>query len=219
MTTFAFVAASAGAGEGGRAVLAIGFANAVADAFTMGIGEYVSASAERDHALAERHKEEWEVENHFDDELQEVIQAYERRGYAADDARAMAHIVAKDRTRLVEERMLQTFGVVGSDSDVAHGVKQGVVMFLSFILFGIIPLLGYLIHRGRGIDGTFAASCAITGLGLLALGAAKGHLTSQSMPVTSIKMLACGALSGVVSFTLSIIISRSLAEDEAFVVQ
>merc|ERR1711991_836722 len=45
------------------------------------------------------------------------------------------------------------------------------------------------------------------GIGLLILGGAKGFLTGQSIPITSVKMLFNGTVSGGVSFGIGVLVS------------
>jgi len=61
ISSFALVAATAGAGLPSAVLLMIGFSNLVADAISMGIGSYLAATAERDHILRERGREQWLV--------------------------------------------------------------------------------------------------------------------------------------------------------------
>ena len=54
ITTFAIIAASAGAGFSLEVILLMGFANLIADGISMGFGDYLSEAAELDHAKKER---------------------------------------------------------------------------------------------------------------------------------------------------------------------
>lgn len=57
--TAAIVAAVAGAGLAAKTVVLMAFSNVLADAISMGLGDYLSSKAEMDFVLAERKREAW----------------------------------------------------------------------------------------------------------------------------------------------------------------
>ena len=67
-------------------VLVLGFANLVADAMSMGLGDYVSASTEQDVIIKERRVTEWDVMNHRDSEQTELVRHYQALGMDYNDA-------------------------------------------------------------------------------------------------------------------------------------
>jgi VIT1/CCC1 family predicted Fe2+/Mn2+ transporter len=208
MTTFAVVTAAAGANESWKLVLVFGFANAFADAFSMGFGEYISGSAELDQAKRERAREEWEVEHNIDGEIEEMVEIYEQKGFPSDDAKLLVSIISKDPKRFVDIMMVEELGIfVDADETWTGPLKQGAVMFTAFVMFGFFPLFAYFGGKGQGLDWVFGLSCGITGLGLLILGGAKGFLTGMSIPITSVKMLISGVISGGVSFGVGVLMS------------
>jgi vacuolar iron transporter family protein len=206
ITTFAIVAAAAGGGQDNTAVLIFGFANVFADAWSMGFGEFIAATAEIDHARAERQREEWEVENYIEGEKKEMIAIYMRRGISAEDARTMVDIISKDKKIFVDIMMIEELEITCDYVDNTEPAKQGLVMFVSFVCFGMFPLLAYLSGKGKGIDEIFGVACAISGVALLLLGSVKGYLTSQNIPSTAMLMLFNGLVSGGVSFGLGILV-------------
>lgn len=68
-------------------VLVLGLANLVADGISMGFGDFVSSSTEKDVAAKERLVTEWEVTNHLRLQQQELLQQYQARfGMNVEDA-------------------------------------------------------------------------------------------------------------------------------------
>lgn len=207
MTTFAIIAAAAGSATAFTTILVFGFSNVVADGFAMGFGEYVSGNAEIDHAQVERSREEWEVENSKDLEIEEMVEIYVNRGLTEEDARTVVNIIAKDNKMFVDFMMVNELGILMEDDDKNLPLKQGLVMFASFICFGSVPLMAYLFAwSGQGLDGVFVASCLMTAVALIALGAIKGYLTGMNIPRSSLLMLLNGCVSGVVSYGISSVV-------------
>jgi VIT1/CCC1 family predicted Fe2+/Mn2+ transporter len=208
ITTFAIVAAAAGANDTWKTVLVFGFANAIADAWSMGFGEFISGKAELDQALQERAREEWEVEHNIQGEKDEMIEIYEQKGFPKDDATALVDIISKDPKRFVDIMMVEELGILVNTQDSwREPMKQGLVMSLAFIFFGVFPLLAYFGGKGKGLDYVFGIACGVTGVGLLILGSIKGLLTGISVPITAISMLFTGAVSGGVSFGVGVLVT------------
>ncbi|KPA73524.1 putative mitochondrial hypothetical protein [Leptomonas pyrrhocoris] len=213
MTTFAIIAAAAGSNGNYATVLIFGFSNVIADGFSMGFGEYVSGEAERDNAIMERRREEWEVENSFDLELDEMVQIYMSKGLSFDDAHTIVGIISKDPKMFVDFMMVEELGLL-VDLDDAHGPKkQGAVMFVSFLVFGAIPLLAYLPGKGQGTDAVFVVSCVLTAISLIVLGAVKGFLVGFSISRSAALMVLNGAISGLVSFVAGHLIEMALRNE------
>ncbi len=59
ITTFAVVSGSVGGGLPSSTILILGFANALADGLSMGMGDALSTRAESDFILKEKKREEW----------------------------------------------------------------------------------------------------------------------------------------------------------------
>lgn len=214
MTTFAITTAAAGVGADYKTILILGLSNKIADAFAMGFGEYVSGNAERDFAMAERQRESWEVENCFDMEIQELVDVYVSHGIPEPDAIRMVSIVSKDPKVFVDFMMVDELQLLVDLDDVYGPLKQGIVMFFSFITFGIIPLLAYFSGHGKGMDSVFAMSVLLTAIALIILGAIKGHLTDISMFKAALTMVLNGVVSGIVSYSVGLLMQEAVGGGE-----
>lgn len=214
MTTFAIIAAAAGSGGNYITVLIFGLSNVLADGFSMGFGEYVSGEAERENAASERMREEWEVENSLDLEIEEMIQIYMAKGLSREDSTTIVDIISKDPKLFVDFMMVDELGLLVDIDDRTGPLKQGAVMFFSFVIFGCVPLLAYCTGRGQGVDVVFVVSCLLTLLSLVILGALKGFLIGVSMWWSGGMMATNGALSGLVSFILGAFLESVLKKVE-----
>ncbi|CCW71153.1 unnamed protein product [Phytomonas sp. Hart1] len=213
MTCFAVISAAAGSNGNYTTVLIFGFSNVIADGFTMGFGEYISGAAERENAMAERMREEWEVENAFDMEVDEMIQIYMDKGLSFEDASTIVSIISKDHKVFVDFMMVEELGLL-LDIDDPHGPKkQGTVMAISFICFGLVPLFAYLFGKGQGMDRFFVFSALLTMFSLILLGILKGYLVGISMFKSAFLMVLNGLASGVISFTIGYLIEAGLRRE------
>ena len=90
ISTAALVLGVAAADSGRTAILTAGVAGLVAGAVSMGLGEYVSVSSQRDSERSDIAKETWELEHQADHELDELTAIYQSKGLQADLAREVA---------------------------------------------------------------------------------------------------------------------------------
>eukprot|EP00658_Telonema_sp_P-2_P034601 TRINITY_DN25246_c0_g1_i2.p1 TRINITY_DN25246_c0_g1~~TRINITY_DN25246_c0_g1_i2.p1 ORF type:complete len:125 (+),score=34.34 TRINITY_DN25246_c0_g1_i2:150-524(+) len=118
----------------------------------------------------------------------------------------MVSIISKDPKIFVDFMMIEELELLVDVDDKWGPLKQGTVMFLSFVAFGIIPVLAYLGGEGQGTDYVFGISVALTGVSLLLLGALKGYLTSMNMLISALLMLLSGAISGGVSYGVGVLV-------------
>lgn len=218
ITTFAVVAAVAGGSVATSVVLILGFANIFADGFSMGFGDFLSTKAEIDFNRTERKREKWECENYLEGEKREMIEIYMSKGLSETDATTIVDILAKDLNVFVDVMMVEELGIMPED-EKENPLKNGVVTFVSFLVFGCVPLLAYIGTGGLNqwlysiihvhIDIVFIMACLLTVCTLFTLGAFKGKLTGKRWWVSGILMILNGgfaaALSYLIGWTVSLI--------------
>jgi VIT1/CCC1 family predicted Fe2+/Mn2+ transporter len=90
----AVVVGVAGASNTKSFILTAGVAALVAGALSMAVGEYISVSAQRDTEKALLKKERFELDNYPEQELEELVGLYAKKGLS----RATAEIVARELT-------------------------------------------------------------------------------------------------------------------------
>jgi DNA damage-binding protein 1 len=194
ITTFAIVAAVAGASLDIKVIILLGFSNLLADAVSMGLGDYLSSSAELDYQRQERKKEMWEYQNDPEGEKCEMIELYtDKLGFSAEDARKVIDIYTSkpeyaaafvDHMCTVELEFMPP----GEDENPAW---DGFVTFSSFIIFGSVPMWLYVIFYVAGYDEPdtdgvrFAVACVVTALTLFALGYVKAFITKMGSALRS----------------------------------
>ncbi|KAL5265365.1 hypothetical protein ACHWQZ_G006188 [Mnemiopsis leidyi] len=174
ITSFAVVAAIAGAGYSTFYILAIGIANLIADGFSMGLGDYLSSDSEIKFAKMELAREEWEYDNYQQGEEQEMIEIFKAKGMTQEDAEIVIRTTAKYRDVFCNDMMIHELGLTPPDDDDSP-IKSGLVTFIAFIICGIVPLLVYMfvdVHSSSG-DTNFYISIGMTAAALFILGALK----------------------------------------------
>lgn len=199
ITTFAIVAGVAGASLSSGVVLILGFANLVADGLSMAIGDFLSTKAENEYNKAERDRETWEVENYPDGEKQEMVELYTNKGLSEEDAKTVVDIISKDKNVWVDVMMVEELGIIESDGSP---LKNALATFLSFSVFGFVPLLAYILSLfAAGLqDYAFVTACALTGLTLFALGAIKVRVTGGNWLVSGLETFIVGGITAAAAY-------------------
>lgn len=90
VSTASIVVGVAGASDSLSFILTAGVAGLVAGALSMGVGEYVSVSAQRDSERAMIEKERQELIDSPEAELEELVTIYSAKGLTEDTARVVA---------------------------------------------------------------------------------------------------------------------------------
>ena len=198
ITTFAVVAGVTGASLEAGIVLILGFANLIADGLAMAFGEFLSGKAEREFHAAERERETWEFENHPEGEKQELMEIYVEKGLSEEDARQVVDVFAKKKDVIVDVMMIEELGLFEDDSSP---VGNAFATFLSFVMFGFVPLLSYVATEWMGLGWKqFHLACGLTALTLFSLGALKVRFTNRSWLGSGLEMMLIGGIAALAAF-------------------
>jgi len=125
-------------------VLIIGVAKLLSGAISMGIGDFMSSKAEVDLIKLERKREMWECENFIRGEMDEMADIYVEKGLKQESAQKMVELMSRNKKAFVDVMMVQELGLA-PDYDAWYPVKSGFINFFSFVFFGCIPLIIYII--------------------------------------------------------------------------
>jgi VIT1/CCC1 family predicted Fe2+/Mn2+ transporter len=80
----------------------LGFANLLADGFSMAVGNYLAR---------ERKREEWEIDNRIDEEKQEIRDIYSKKGFK-DVLEEIVRIITSRRKVWIDTMMREELGLI-----------------------------------------------------------------------------------------------------------
>lgn len=143
VTTFAIISSSHASHLGYYQVLVLGLSNVLADAISMGHGDYFSEQAEFDYITDQYKREKWEMDNYEEGEITEMIELYvNKHNIERDDANTIIRTMAKYKDFFVDHMMVIELDLMPPDEQ-SMAIKNGLVTFTSFLFFGVIPILFY----------------------------------------------------------------------------
>lgn len=208
VTTFAIVAGFAGAQAdgvaqiGGIAVLVFGLANLFADAVSMGLGEFLSMRSQHD-LYRNRHASEMiEITQNPAHERAELVQILHQRGVPDDDAGRLADLLMRHPQITGDLMMTYEFGML--DPDQENPALSGFMTFISFVIFGSVPLIPYFLREPD--QQTFWLSVAATGAALISLGLLRWSATGERLTRTVSETVLVGTVCAVVAYTVGVVV-------------
>ncbi|GMY09446.1 protein CCC1-like [Fagus crenata] len=203
VTCFSLISSISATRYSSADVLVLGFSNLVADGISMGFGDFVSSSTEKDVAAKERAVTAWDVTNHSGTEQEELLRQYQALGMNINDATTVVNIFAKYKDILVDEKMMAHKGILPPD-EADKPWKNGLVTFVTFLVFGSAPLLSFiiLIPFTNSDSVKFVGACILSALALALLGIAKAKIAGQNYAFSMAITLFNGAIAAAAAYTL-----------------
>ena len=201
ITTFAVVSGVAGASLSFRVVIILGFSNLLADGFSMAVGDYLSTKSENEYMDGIKRQQKEEFSLNSDHEVDEMIDSFKKEGLTTDDAKKISYTLSKYPEPFLQHKMAAEYGREETEEEP---MKNALVTFFSFFLFGLIPLLAYVASMFFPfmLENAFIGASILTGVTLFCLGAVKSHITHSSWIKSGLEMLAIGGLAAVAAYII-----------------
>lgn len=202
VTTFAVVAGFAGANLavtsplGFLTVLIFGFANLFADGLSMGLGNFLSLRAEQDVYKAEEAKERHEIRTNPKMEREETIDILEEYGFTKDQAKKLTDIYATNEKYWVSFMMNYELEMANPQGE--NPFYTGLATFLSFMVFGFIPLTPYLLQLPAA--SAFSSSVIATTAALLLLGLLRWRVTGEGLIRSVAEIMVVGGTAAFIAY-------------------
>ncbi len=103
--------------------------------------------AEQEYNAAEKRREEWEVDVYPEGEKLELVELYIDKGYPKEDAEKLVEIIAKNKKGWVDIMMKEELEII---EDNESPLRNALVTFGSFAIFGFIPLMAFTVAQFFG---------------------------------------------------------------------
>jgi VIT1/CCC1 family predicted Fe2+/Mn2+ transporter len=209
--------------------LVIGFAVLLSNSFSVGISEFLSSKAHKEFLQAEKRREMWEFKHYKDSEISEVclyhflfritfnvafqmVSRFESRGMARKDAEMVVCKMAQYENFFVGLMVAEELGLQLPEENDAELMTDAFVMFLSFFLFGVIPVVFYFLSNALILseDDLFVLSSLISLIVLTILGMVKSTFSSSSVVYSGCEALLLGITASSVAFVAGNLLARAL---------
>ncbi|MBI4257767.1 MAG: VIT1/CCC1 transporter family protein [Thaumarchaeota archaeon] len=201
VTTFAIVAGATGATLSSIIVLILGVANLLADGLSMALGNYLGTKSEIEYAARERRREEWEVENETEGEIEEIRQIYARKGFQGEDLERAVKVITSDKKVWVDTMMRDELNII---EEFKSPVRSGLATFIAFVAAGSVPLLFYVgafLFPSLSVD-KFAASTVLTAIALFSVGSLRTIVTGKRWWKAGLEMTLVGGIASAAAYVI-----------------
>jgi len=199
VTTFAVVSGVVGAGLSTWVILVMGFANLVADGFSMAASNFLGTKAEHDdlkrlEAIENRH-----VALAPDGEREEVRQIFATKGFSGSDLEGLVKLITADRGRWVKTMLTEEYGL---PQKVRSPWLAAVTTFVAFLVCGLVTLLPYLFAFTTPLP----LSMTLTAVVFFAIGSVKSRWSTVSWWRSGLATLAVGLIAAGLAFAAGLVI-------------
>jgi VIT1/CCC1 family predicted Fe2+/Mn2+ transporter len=202
VTTFAVAAGVEGASLSPQIVLILGFANLLADGFSMAVGNYSGTKSEHEQyerLIAIEHKHIAAVP---DGEREEIRQIFARIGFQGSDLERAVATITADKDRWARMMVLGEYGMAPT---LRAPVKAGLCTFAAFALFGSIPLIPYLVGGG------LLASAIATSVAFLLIGSLRSRWSLRPAWHSGLETLIVGGIAATIAFAAGHVLALLVA--------
>jgi vacuolar iron transporter family protein len=215
VTTFAVVAGVVGASLSPSILLILGFANLFADGFSMAIGNYLSSKSRIEYIERERKREEWEIDNLAEQEIDEIRKIYSEKGFRDALLEEVTKVITSKRKVWVDTMMKEELGLIHNKSENPR--NKAITTFVAFNLIGLIPLIpfifAYIMVSNSSsisieIDDIFIYSIVFTAISFFSIGMIKGKVVNKSPIKSGLYSLGIGGTAAVVAFIVGYLLSQ-----------
>jgi VIT1/CCC1 family predicted Fe2+/Mn2+ transporter len=203
VTTFAVVSGVAGAELSTVVVLILGFANLIADGFSMAASNYLGTKAELDDYRRIERIEHRHIELEPDGEREEIRQIYLKKGFEGDDLEQAVDLITSDRDIWVKTMLSEEYGL---PAEIRSAWKAALSTFAAFTICGLIPLVPYLFAAAG--NAKFAMSSVLTGITFFLIGSLKSRWSTSSWLRSGLETLLVGGLAATLAYAVGMLIKN-----------
>lgn len=195
VSNLSLVMGVSGAQQEPQVVLLAGLAGLLAGAFSMASGEYISMRVQREVLEGEIVKEREELEEHPEEEEEELALIYRAKGLPADEAERVAKQLVRDKDVALDTMAREELGL--NPSELGSPWGAAISSFLSFAAGAFIPVVSYLFLSGSP---AVILSVVLSGLALASVGGLTALLTGRPILYGGLRMLFIGGAAAAITY-------------------
>jgi VIT1/CCC1 family predicted Fe2+/Mn2+ transporter len=196
VTTFAVVAGAVGGGFSGLVIIVLGFANLLADGFSMAVSNYQGTKSQIEAVEQARLSEERQISEIPAGEREEVRQIFAAKGFTGETLEKVVAVITNDPRLWVDTMLTEELGL---DVQGPDPLRAALATFAAFLIVGLVPLLPFVVP-GLQLETRFLASAAGTAVAFFGVGAAKGAVLGRSAPRAGLETLLTGGAAALLAY-------------------
>jgi VIT1/CCC1 family predicted Fe2+/Mn2+ transporter/rubrerythrin len=183
-------------------ILLSGLAAAVASALSMGSGAYLATKSEREVYEAELEREKREIEEHPEEEQEEMELFYQLKGFSPDEAKRMAVKIAKQPEQFLKTLAHEELGL--SEKTFPNQWRSAFSATISTAIGAIIPVIPFIFWSGME---ALVISFIISTAAHFIVGASKVIVTGRSWLKSGTEMTLIGLGEAITTYLIGMLIA------------
>lgn len=196
VTTFAVVSGVVGAGLPPSIAAILGFANLVADGFSMAVSNYESHRSRQEFIDSVRRSEERHIEVIPEGEREELRQIFRAKGFDGDVLETIVSTISEDKKLWIDTMLTEEHGIRKA---YPNPWASAAATFFAFILVGTMPLLPFLATTLQ-MQQKFFISAGIAGVMFFLIGMLKSFVFDRPMIRSGFRTLLTGGTAAGLAF-------------------
>ena len=201
LSNLSLVIGVAGANPSGSFIVLAGISGLLAGAFSMGAGEWVSVTSQRELFERQIALEKEELEADPEEERRELSLIYRAKGIPQDEADELSRRIISDKTVALETLAREELGLNPEGLGSPWGVA--ISSFIAFAAGAILPVIPWFFGDTMPF---FVASVVLGAVGMFAVGAAVSLFTGRNALFAGGRQLGIGMGAAAITFTIGKII-------------
>lgn len=206
VTTFAVVAGAIGAQFSTSVALVLGFANLIADGFSMAISNYESIKARQEYTESIRIFEQDHIERIPEGEREEVRQIFEMKGFSGEILERIVDTICSNKRLWIETMLTEEHGI---QKTLPNPIKAAIITLTAFIFVGAVPLIPFMNSWMSGRT-QFTLSACLAGLMFFSIGTMKSFFFTTPFLRSGISTLLTGGAAASLAFLTGYILREVL---------
>jgi VIT1/CCC1 family predicted Fe2+/Mn2+ transporter len=199
VTTFAVVAGVIGGGLTPAVAVILGFANLLADGFSMAVSNYQSTVSTRELVMQADKEEQAHIDEYPGHEKDVLKRIYENKGIKEPGLSELVNVISEYPQLWKETLIVHEHGMA---YHTPNATRAALVTFLAFCVVGTIPLIPFLI-LGLSSKMMFTISCVMTMLAFFGIGYLKGKIVSGHRWRAGLSTLFMGGAAALIAYGIS----------------
>lgn len=184
-------------------ILMAGTASVCAGAFSMSAGAYLSSKAEKEIFDHELEKEARFVEREPYMAQEGLLEALQREGLSREAGYRIVKLLHQQKSVFVATFQEKVLGL--GSADVNNPIKGALVMALSFVLGGVLPLVPFVF---MSLQWALVTAVLLTGAALFGVGMFKGKLAGQSLGRSGVEFFAIALIATGLGYGVGFLLER-----------
>lgn len=196
---FALAAGLTGAVGASHIIVVAGLAEIAAGSIAMGLGGYLAARSDAEHYANERKREEWEVVECNEDEVQEVHAVFSEYGLTETEIEPVVRAFQNNHKAWVDWMMRFELGL--EEPDPKRAISSAATIAFSYIAGGMVPLTPYIIWKEPKT--ALLMSAIATLIALFIFGYIKGRFTGAPKWKSALRTTVIGGLAAGAAYAIA----------------